>query len=92
MKSILNFITEGANELYMNSSYWAEPDIWMVGEEDESGKYYIHFFSTKKEAIKNLSYAIDKEKVETIAAKVNKTGDYEQKIIGLTNYVFAKIL
>lgn len=92
MKSIFNFITEGANELYMNSSYWAEPDIWMVGEEDESGKYYIHFFSTKKEAIKNLSYATDKDKAETIAAKVNKTGDYEQKIIGLTNYVFAKIL
>lgn len=90
MKNIINFITEGANELYMNASYKAEPSIWMVGEEDESGEYYIHFFRNKKDAIKSLFYSTDK--AESLASKVNKTGDYEQQIIGATNYVFAKIL
>lgn len=90
MKSILNFINESANELYMNSTYKTESPVWMIGEEDESGEYYIHFFSTKKDAIKNLSYATNK--AETLASKVNKTGDYVKQIIGATEYIFAKIL
>lgn len=91
MKSILNFINESANELYVNSTYKAEPDIWMIGEKEEGDRYfYIHFFSIKKEAIENLSRATDK--AESLAAKVNKTGDYEQQTINGTNYVFAKIL
>lgn len=65
----------------------------MTAEKDKGDKYYrIYFFSTKEEAIKNLSYSTDKDKAETIAAKVNKTGDYEQQTIDGNNYVFAKIL
>ena len=92
MKSILNFITESPNELRLNQCYLAdERNIWMVNEKDENGLYnYIHFFNDKKDAIKYLSSATDK--AESLASKVNKTGDYEQQIIGTTNYVFAKIL
>ena len=91
MKSILNFIAESANELYKNSTYRDEPDVWMIAEKDKGDRYYyIHFFSIKKEAIENLSLATDK--AEVLAAKVNKTGDYEQQTIDGNNYIFAKIL
>lgn len=92
MKSILNFITESANELYLNQCYLAdESNIWMVNEKDEPGKYnYIHFFNDKKDAIKYLSRATDK--AESLASKVNKTGDFVQQSIDSTNYIFAKII
>lgn len=92
MKSILNFITESANELYLNASYITDDaDIWMVNEKDEPGKYnYIHFFNDKKDAIKYLSRATDK--AESLASKVNKTGDFVQQSIDSTNYIFAKII
>ena len=93
MKSILNFITESATTLEPDSTYqFGYSNLWMSGYYDEQRrKYFIQFCTTKEDAIQNLAYII-KDKAKTLAAKVNKTGDYAEETIDSEKYVFAKIL